>query len=102
MQYGNTVLMRPQLASGSLTLVMEAYTWFKEYDYVASYEDYFTQHGFNYLIWQGIVEANHISKEFVFRQEGNLAPPEKLAERYLQALITHDLFDLANVDVTAD
>lgn len=102
MQYGNTVLMRPMLSSGSLKLVMECYTWFPEYNHIATYEDYFTKHGHNYLVWQGIVEANHISKEFVFRQEGNLQPPEKLAERYLQALITHDLFDVSQVDLTAD
>jgi hypothetical protein len=105
MQYANTVLMRPMLQSGtgSLKLVMEAYTWYDDYTHVALYEDFFTQVGFNYLIWQGIVEGNHLFKEFVFRQEGNLPPPEKMADKYLNALIVHDLYQVdQNTDVNAD
>ena len=48
--------------------------------------------GAQYLMWAGIVEINHLAKEFVFRQEGNLPPPEKLAETALE-----DIFAVGHV-----
>jgi hypothetical protein len=102
MQYNRTIMLRPMLASGSLTLAIEAYVW--QNDYVNDGDtDYFTDHGYNYLIWQAVVEANYLAKEFVFRQEGNLGSPEKMADKYLAALVNLDLFSVdQNVDVTAD
>jgi hypothetical protein len=37
------------------------------------------KHGHDFLFWQAIVELNHTTKTFVYRQEGNVMPPEKLA-----------------------
>lgn len=48
--------------------------------------------GSQYLLWAGIVEVNHLAKEFVFRQEGNLPPPEKLAEAALENFRQWDTF----------
>ena len=48
--------------------------------------------GSQYLLWAGIVEVNHLCKEFVFRQEGNLPPPEKLAEEALETFRQWDAF----------
>ena len=48
--------------------------------------------GSQYLLWAGIVEINHLAKEFVFRQEGNLPPPEKLAETALETFRQWDSF----------
>ena len=48
--------------------------------------------GAQYLMWAGIVEVNHLAKEFVFRQEGNLPPPEKLAETALETFRQWDAF----------
>jgi hypothetical protein len=42
--------------------------------------------GEQYLLWQSIVQLNHLHKEFVYRQEGNLAPPQVLADQGLAAL----------------
>lgn len=48
--------------------------------------------GAQYLLWGGIVEANHLAKEFVFRQEGNLPPPEKLRDSALEMFVQWDSF----------
>ena len=48
--------------------------------------------GAQYLLWGAIVEANHLSKEFVFRQEGNLPPPEKLRDSALEVFLQWDMF----------
>ena len=48
--------------------------------------------GSQYLLWGGIVEANHLAKEFVFRQEGNLPPPEKLRDSALEMFVQWDTF----------
>ena len=48
--------------------------------------------GAQYLLWAGMVEVNHLCKEFVFRQEGNLPPPEKMAEEALEVFRQWDTF----------
>jgi hypothetical protein len=48
--------------------------------------------GNQYLLWGGIVEVNHLCKEFVFRQEGNLPPPEKLRDDALDNFRLWDTF----------
>ena len=48
--------------------------------------------GSQYLLWGGLVEANHLAKEFVFRQEGNLPPPEKLRDSALEMFTQWDTF----------
>lgn len=41
--------------------------------------DTWLTYGHEFLLWGTIVHLNHLFKEFVYRQEGNLQPPEKLA-----------------------
>jgi hypothetical protein len=48
--------------------------------------------GSQYLLWAGIVEVNHMAKEFVFRQEGNVPPPEKLRDDALETFRSWDSF----------
>jgi hypothetical protein len=48
--------------------------------------------GAQYLLWGGIVEVNHLAKEFVFRQEGNLPPPEKLRDSALDMFTQWDSY----------
>jgi hypothetical protein len=54
--------------------------------------DIWLRHGAQYLLWAAIVQINHMCKEFVFRQEGNLPPPEKLAESALENFRQWDSF----------
>ncbi len=51
--------------------------------------------GFNYVLWASVVwlnqsDNNIIGKKFVPRTEGNLAPPQAMADMALQAFITND------------
>lgn len=48
-------------------------------------EDVWTKYGHLYLMWAAIVILNHRFKEFVYRTEGNVAPPEKQRDDALEA-----------------
>jgi hypothetical protein len=54
--------------------------------------DIWLRQGSQYLLWAAVVEVNHLCKEFVFRQEGNLPPPEKMAEEALEVFRQWDAF----------
>jgi hypothetical protein len=53
-------------------------------------EDWFLEHGHNFLFWQSVVELNHLTKQFVYRQEGNVMPPENQAKLAYQTLVKLD------------
>jgi hypothetical protein len=55
-------------------------------------QDVWLTKGAQYLLWGGLVEVNHMAKEFVFRQEGNLPPPEKLRDDALETFRSWDSF----------
>lgn len=48
--------------------------------------------GHMYIQWKSIVHLNHYAKEFVFRQEGNLSPPDKMADSALASFREWDIF----------
>lgn len=103
MQWGDQVLLRPMVIEGSLTIVCEAYTNMPDYTSTGTYTDFFTDFGHNYLVWQSVVELNHYFKTFIARQEGNVNPPEKLAQQALLSLINWDVYLIAQgTDVDAD
>src|SRR5580765_2931389 len=54
--------------------------------------DVWLSKGSQYLLWAGIVEVNHLCKEFVFRQEGNLPPPQDMADSALETFRQWDSF----------
>jgi hypothetical protein len=58
----------------------------------SSVSDIWTTRGSQYLQWAAIVHLNHYYKAFVFRQEGNLPPPQTLADAGLEALKSWDIF----------
>lgn len=53
--------------------------------------DIWTTMGQQYLLWASIIQLNFRFKSFVPRTEGNLAPPQKLADEGLQNLINWDV-----------
>ena len=96
---GNKVFFFPKTQNLTIALGIEAYTFTDDWDEDdlddgndLRYNDVWNQKGSNYLIWQSLIHLNHVHKEFVFRQEGNLPPPEKLAEAALANLVTWDNF----------
>jgi hypothetical protein len=74
--------------------------WFEIYSMPAEWvaadlEDAFepwSTKGQQFLLWQTIVHLNHLKKEFVFRQEGNLPPPKDLALEGLEVFKQWDTF----------
>lgn len=78
------------------TLAIEAYTFYSDWSIddpiVIPEINPWLLKGAQYIQWASIVHINNYYKHFVFRQEGNLPPPDKLANESLQALIDWDVF----------
>lgn len=56
------------------------------------FENWLMKKGGTWLQWQTIIELNHLNKHFVYRQEGNLPPPEKMAAAAWDALLKADCY----------
>jgi hypothetical protein len=54
------------------------------------YTDWFTTAAHEYLMWSVVCELNHRFAAFVPRTDGYVAPPEKLRDQALQALLAWD------------
>lgn len=90
---GNALSIGPgQSTAGTVyNIELSVFRWMSEYEKDTD-EDFFTAFCHNYMMWAGIVEANHLVKQFVPRQEGNLSPPDKLKERAWSAVEKWDDF----------
>lgn len=55
-------------------------------------EDFLTNYCHNYMQWAGVVEVNHLTQQFVARQEGGLNAPKDLKERAWTAVMTWNDF----------
>lgn len=75
-------------------LGIECYTFRRDWtadDLSALLEgDEWTNNGEQFLMWGVIVHLNHLFKEFVFRQEGNLPPPTDLRNEGLAGFMAWD------------
>lgn len=83
-----TVKLYPQ-QDVTKTVRFDGYKWMSAYT-SSTDEDWFCKNGEDYLMWQGIVECNHLTGTFVQNREGTLPPPQKLADIALEELIEHD------------
>lgn len=77
--------------SGEMTFHIDGYLKLDDYTQDSD-TDFFTEEGHDYLVYAGIVEANHLVQTFIPQQEGNLSPPEKLRDDALATLIEMDSF----------
>lgn len=96
---GNKVFFFPKTTDLSLTVGIDAYTFTPDWteddvqrDSPFVYDGPWTQRGSQYLLWATVIHMNHLFKGFVFRQEGNLPPPQVLADTGLASLQTWDTF----------
>lgn len=78
--------------TADLTVGIEAYTFHSGWTVMDSTSDDWTVYGEQYLLWGTVVQLNYRFKEFVPRQEGNLAAPVDLMNAGLEALKQWDLF----------
>lgn len=85
---GNKVYYNPS-PTEQLELRLDYVAWAAEYT-ANTDTDYFTQYCSDYLVFQGVIEANNLTGTFVFRTEGQLSPPEKYAANLLEMIIEQD------------
>jgi hypothetical protein len=99
---GGTEVTRPEIAelgddievmpnpTAAVTIRMDAFKWMADYDEVTD-TDFFITHGFNYMLFAGLVELNKLTKTFVPQEEGNLPEPKRERDEELDTLIAHDI-----------
>jgi hypothetical protein len=93
--HGNRLRIDPALTSNA-TILLDCQTWMSTYRGAANnYTDWMLTRGHDYLFWAAIIELNHLVKDFVPRQEGNLNPPQQNADRALLTLHELDAFRFA-------
>lgn len=90
---GHGIEMYPKLDS-DVEVTINGYKWLDDY-VAAEYTDWLIENGFDFLMWQAIIELNHIVKIFVPRQEGNVPPPERLRDAAWESLIVCDNHGIA-------
>jgi hypothetical protein len=88
--HGDYMYFQRKLTSES-NIVIDGYRWLPDYESDED-TDFFVTKGTGYLLWASMVEANHLFKSFVQRQEGNIAPPVKERDDALQVLIDNDSY----------
>lgn len=88
---GLTLNSFPLLSSGeSMSIMVDGYKWTDRYTALDNTTDWLIQCGFDFLMWQTIIELNYIVNIFVPRQEGSLSPPEKLRDEAFASLLIVD------------
>lgn len=90
--HGNKMFLAPENAE-DVNVTLDGYTWSADYSADAD-EDWFLEHGHDFLMWQALVQINHVTKIFVYRQEGNVMPPDKLAMLAYQAMVQLDSYEI--------
>jgi hypothetical protein len=86
--HGGNLFLSPQ-NSEAVTVQIDGIHWATNYS-GSSDEDWMLENGHDFLFWRAVVELNHVTKNFVYRQEGNLMPPEKLADMAYATLVQLD------------
>jgi len=91
---GNKIYLHPK-PDAATTLEIQGYTWLNDLsdsltDGLLSDTNFMLEYGFDWVMWQTLVELNYYTKQFVARQEGNLPPPTQMAERAWLDLVQWD------------
>lgn len=80
--------------SDRLDIFVSGHVWMDAY--VNDYDtDFLLAHGFEFMMWQTIIEMNHLILKYVARQEGTIAPPVAARDAAWDALV---LWDAHSVD----
>ncbi len=81
---GNYITMHPVNAT-TLNLRMNVSRWADDYT-ADSDEDWFCSYGSDYLMWQAIIEVNHLTGSFIAQRDGAIPPPVRLAAEALSSM----------------
>jgi hypothetical protein len=85
---GNKVYLHPK-PDAATTVELTGYKWLADLAAVGN-TNFMLEYGFDWVMWQTLVELNYYTKQFVARQEGNLPPPTQMAERAWLDLVQWD------------
>jgi hypothetical protein len=91
---GDIAYVFPKAPGQDIEIGLEVYVFSDDWtvdDYTTSPDPWATK-GSQFLMWSLVLHLNQVYKDFVFRQEGNLPPPQTLADQGLAALIAWDIF----------
>jgi hypothetical protein len=75
--------------SQQFAVEIDGYWWMDEYRDL-NQSDWILENGFDFMMWQCILELNHIVQIFVPRNEGSLPPPERLKQAAWDSLVLVD------------
>lgn len=90
---GDTAYIFPK-SNQDAQIGLEVYVFSEDWttdDYTTS-PDPWASKGSQFLMWSLVIHLNQVYKDFVFRQEGNLPPPQTLADAGLAAFVAWDTF----------
>tara|TARA_R110000796_G_scaffold71635_7_gene162586 strand:- start:1934 stop:2806 length:873 start_codon:yes stop_codon:yes gene_type:complete len=85
---GDTVFLKPAPAVDT-AMKLTGYMWLAPMVNDAD-TNFLLKHGFDWLMWQTILEVDHLTKQFVNRQEGNKQEPVQLARSAWNDLVAWD------------
>lgn len=80
--------------SPSREVVVSGNIWMEPYVSVTQ-TDFLLQNGFEFMMWQTIIEMNHLLLKFVSRQEGTISPPTTARDASWEALVLWDSHSVA-------
>ncbi len=81
-------------AGDSVTIAIAGQTWMDPYTRPSD-TDFLLQNGFDFMMWQTIVEMNFLLLKYVARQEGTIAPPTQARDAAWESLVLWDAHSIA-------
>lgn len=73
----------------SVTIGINGNVWMNQYTHESD-TDFLLDNGFDFMMWQCIIEMNFILLKYVARQEGTLSPPTQARDAAWDALVLWD------------
>ena len=88
--HGKRLFLTP-MGDQNVNVALDGVAWASDYSADGD-TDWIMDHGSDFLFWRAVVEVNHATKIYVYRQEGNLQPPEKMADLAYATLVQLDSY----------
>jgi hypothetical protein len=90
---GARLFLHPQVLDDgeAVEVALEGPAWMESYEGDED-TDFLIEHGYDFMMWQTVIELNHLIKQFVPRQEGNLPPPTAQRDAAWMSLVQWDEF----------
>lgn len=85
--YGKTLELFPP--QKSIKLAFDGNVWMSDYTSMSD-TDFILEDGFEFMMWQTVLEVNYMLLKFVARQEGTISPPTAARDMALMAFIDND------------